>query len=164
MCIQSYLKSRQVDFEPLLHAPASSASRRAHWIHVPGIKVAKSVLVKSGEAFLLTVLPATSWIDLARLSQILGSEPITLATEDQADLIFGDCQRGALPPFGSLYGLKTFIDLTLVSGLEMVCAGNQRHEGYRLRLKDYVTIERPIQVSFATTQQVEGSASRRRAG
>lgn len=164
MCIRTYLKSHQIDFEPLLHAPATTASRRAHQIHTPGRQVAKSVLVKVGEAFLLVVLPATSRIDFARLSLILDGLDVSLATEDQTGEIFGDCQRGALPPFGSLYGLRTFVDTNLGDGCEIVCVGNQRHEGVRLRFRDYLTLESPTRASFATTVPDFDDPRRRQAG
>lgn len=164
MCIQSYLKSLRIQFEPMLHAPATTASRRAHFARTPGRCVAKGVLVKAGDAFLLAVLPSTARIDFQKLSHVLCGAQVTLATEDQSQLIFGDCQRGALPPFGSLYGIRTILDSGLDQNSEIVCVGNQRHEGIRIGFRDYLAIEKPIRASFAIAIPSIEKSPRRQAG
>ncbi|MCA1686311.1 MAG: YbaK/EbsC family protein [Planctomycetia bacterium] len=150
MCIREYLESRNVSYQSVLHHPARCASKRAQSLHVPGRGVAKTVLVRAGGSFVLAVLPATSRIDLVRLSQTLDGVPVSLATEDDLESIFGDCERGALPPFGRLYGVRTVVDASLASGDEIVCMGNTRHECFRLRYRDFEVIEAPTRLRFAT--------------
>ena|SRR6266446_2176558 len=148
MDIRDYLQSRNVWFERLLHNPTPTASRRAQSLHVPGRSVAKGVLLKAGERFVLAVLPATARIDLAQLPLLLMSE-VRLATEDEVEQVFGDCERGALPPFGRLYGLMTVVDVSLAGDSDMVFVANQRHEGVRMRFRDYEALEAPFRASFA---------------
>src|SRR5579883_123694 len=93
MWIREYLESRKVWYETLLHPPVPSATKLAQSVHVPGRCVAKVVLVKAGEAFVLAVLPATHRIDLARLGQVVGGDGVRLATEEEAEAIFKDCER-----------------------------------------------------------------------
>jgi prolyl-tRNA editing enzyme YbaK/EbsC (Cys-tRNA(Pro) deacylase) len=124
MNIRDFLVSREVWFETLLHRPVPSASRRAQTVHVPGRQVAKGVLVRAGESYVLAVLPSTTRIDTERLSQVLDGLPVALATEDEVEQVFGDCERGALPPFGRLYGVRTIVDASLAAGAEIVCVGN----------------------------------------
>src|ERR1700733_320760 len=107
MFIRDFLLARSVRFEVLLHAPSHSAAHRAGSVHVPGRSVAKSVLVRAGEAWVLAVLPATHRIDMGRLAEVLGVERVWLATEEEVEGIFADCEPGALPPFGRLYGITT---------------------------------------------------------
>ena len=73
MYVLDFLRSRGVWFEALLHHPASSSTKRAGNAHVPGRRVAKAVLIKAGDSFVLAVLPSTSWIDLGQLSEVVGS-------------------------------------------------------------------------------------------
>ena len=115
MYIVDFLQSRGIGFETLLHRPAFSATRRARNMHVTGREVAKPVLVKCGEEFVLAVLPATSRIDLSRLAAALDVEPeqVRLAADGEIATIFRDCEPGTIPPFGRLYGLKTVIDFGL---------------------------------------------------
>jgi Ala-tRNA(Pro) deacylase len=149
MCIRDYLQSRQVWFETLLHRPVPSATKRAQSVHVPGRRVAKGVLVKSTRGDVLVVLPATHRIDMERLASILGGRPVRLATEDEVERVFDDCERGALPPFGRVYGLRTVVDESLAGGGEIVFVANTRHEGLRMRYRDYELIEAPIRSHFA---------------
>ena len=90
MYVLDFLRSRGVWFEALLHRPASSSTKRAGSVHVPGRRVAKAVLIKAGESFVLAVLPSTSRIDLVRLSEVVG-EParrVRLATLDELFEVF----------------------------------------------------------------------------
>jgi Ala-tRNA(Pro) deacylase len=146
-----FLLSRHVWFEPLLHCPASSSTQRAHCMHVPGHQVAKTVLIKAGERFVLVVLPSTSRIDLARLGELIGrpAAEVRLATDDELVNLFTDCQPGVVPPFGRLYDLDTVFDASLMDVPELVFGGNTRHEGLRMRSADYITIEQPRIGSFA---------------
>ena len=153
MSIQEYLRNHRVPFTTLLHPPAPSASRLARSVHVPGRCVAKGVLVHAGGGYVLAVLPATHRIDLDRLAGVLGVNRVGLATEDEVARVFHDCERGALPPLGRPYGLKTVVDASLAGGPEVVLEGNARHEGLRLRLRDYLAVEAPICARFATAAE-----------
>ncbi len=146
-----YLRSRRVWFEELLHSPASSSTKRAHSVHVPGCRVAKTVLVKAGDRLVLAVLPSTCRVDLARLGEALGmtAPDVRLATTDELVGIFTDCEPGVVPPFGRLYDLDTVFDEGLTKVAELVFGGNTRHEGLRMRSDDYVAIEQPMIGSFA---------------
>lgn len=150
MCIQEYLQGQRVWFETLLHVPVPSATKFAQSLHVPGRLVAKAVLLKTRDRFVLAVLPATSRIDMARMGEVLSERELALATEDEVMTIFGDCERGALPPFGRLYGLTTVVDASLSGGSEVVFMANMRHEAVRMRYRDYEEIENPMRARFAT--------------
>jgi Ala-tRNA(Pro) deacylase len=146
-----YLRSRRVWFEELLYSPASSSTKRAHSVHVPGCRVAKTVLAKAGDRFVLAVLPSTCRVDLGQLSETLGltATDVRLATTDELVGIFTDCEPGVVPPFGRLYELDTVFDSSLSKVAELVFGGNTRHEGLRMRSDDYVAIESPAIGSFA---------------
>ena len=149
MRIRDFLESRAARFELILHRPSHSASHLAGSLHVPGRLVAKAVLVRAGEAFALAVLPATHRVDLGRLGQVLGESAMRIATQDELESVFADCEPGALPPFGHLYGMRTVIDSTLSGGSEIVFVANTTHEGVRMRFRDYEAIEAPIRARFA---------------
>ncbi len=150
MYVLDYLRGRGVWFEPLLHRPASSSTKRAGSVHVPGRRVAKTVLVKGPDAFLLVVLPSTARIDLARLSDVVGASPteLRLATPDELFQMFADCEPGVVPAFGRLYGITTLVDLELANSAEIVVGANTRHEGLRMLYHDFQRLEEPIRASF----------------
>lgn len=164
MAIRDYLLHRHVPYEVVLHRPAPCASRLAECLHVPGRAVAKGVLLRAGGGYLLAILPATHRVDLPRLRETLGLSAVSLATEDEVARIFHDCERGALPPFGRLYGLTTVMDPSLAGSSVILVEGNMRHEGLRIRLKDFEAIEAPVRVRFATETAPRRRLPRRRAG
>jgi Ala-tRNA(Pro) deacylase len=164
MSIRDFLESRHVWFEILLHCPAPSASKRAQSIHVSGRQVAKGVLIKTAGKDVLAVVPATHWVDLNRLAQVLGQQELRIATEDEVERVFADCERGALPPFGQLYGLKTVVDVRLTGSNELVFVANMRHEGIRMRYRDYEAVEAPMRARIATSGGSGRGVSDRRAG
>ncbi len=168
MYLVDYLRSHRVWFKTLLHPPASSAAKLASSLHVPGRAVAKTVLVKAGGDYVLTVLPATSRIDMTRLCLALKLEPgaVRLATAEEVARFFPNCEPGAIPPFGRLYGLATILDAGLADQLEIVFGANTRHEGVRMRFADYEAVEAPLRASFADPIAAPSATSvrRRRAG
>jgi Ala-tRNA(Pro) deacylase len=145
MYIVEFLQTHRIWFQPLLHQPASSSTKRAHSVHVTGSKVAKAVLVHAGDRFVLVVVPSTARIELDRLSALLAvpSCEVRLATPDELVSTFPECEPGVVPPFGRLYGLDTIFDSSLADVDEIVFGGNTRHEGLRMRSRDYVAIEQP---------------------
>jgi Ala-tRNA(Pro) deacylase len=158
-----FLRSRRVWFEELLHRPASSATKHAHNMHVPGRMVAKTVLVKAGDRLVLAVLPCTCRIDLGQFGALLGvpASQVRLATTDELLGILTDCEPGVVPPFGRLYNLSTVFDASLLEVGELVFVGNMRHEGLRLRAGDYLAIEEPLLGSFAV--RIPGAGLKRMA-
>lgn len=150
MLIRDYLQSRHIPFRTVLHGPARSASRRAKAMHVPGRRVAKAVLLNGERGFVLAVLPSTHRIDLDRLRGVLSDPFARLATEKEIDAVFQDCETGALPPFGRLYGLRTLIDASLVGTGEIIFEGNLRHEDLLMTYRDYEEVESPDHARFAT--------------
>jgi Ala-tRNA(Pro) deacylase len=150
MYVLDFLRSRGVWYEVLLHRPASSSTKRAGCVHVPGRKVAKAVLVKAGDSFVVAVLPSTARIDLARLSDVVGEAAarVRLATPEELFEIFPNCEPGVVPPFGRLYGLKTLVDSGLADSPEIIVGANTRHEGLRMLFRDFQSLEEPVRASF----------------
>jgi Ala-tRNA(Pro) deacylase len=149
MSIRDYLQSRHIWFETVIHRPAACASKRARSIQISGRCVAKGVLIKTKGGDLLVVLPATHRVDLPRLARILGEDEVRIATEDEVSGVFNDCERGALPPFGLPYGLKTIVDVSLAGNGDFVFVANARHEAIRMHYRDYERLETPLRARFA---------------
>lgn len=151
MYVVDFLQTRRVWFETFFHYPASSATRLAGSIHVSGWSVAKSVLVKAGEDYMLAVLPATSRVDLDSLGAALQAVPgsLRLATADELVRIFANCEPGAIPAFGRLYGLRTVVDASLADAGVIVLGTNLRHLGLRMQFRDYEGLVEPLLTHFA---------------
>ncbi|MDT8435254.1 MAG: YbaK/EbsC family protein, partial [Gemmatimonadota bacterium] len=114
--LEGLLEEAGADYEVIDHAPAFTAQEEAAASHVPGRNWAKTVEVLLDGRPALCVLPATRRLDLDKLRQATGAEKAELATESELARMFPDCDLGAMPPFGRLYGQSTFVDEVLRSG------------------------------------------------
>ncbi len=161
MMIADFLRDRGVWYRRHLHEPTGSASRRARSLGRPGMSVAKVTAIWDGRRPWLAVLPASHRIQVDRLSAILDGRPVRLIEEHHLERLFGDCQLGARPPFGQLYGIQSLIDLSLGQTSTILVSGNLCHESFEIRYRDYLALERPLPSRFAGPDAV---STRRRAG
>ena len=153
MRVPQYLADQHVCFETLAHPPAFTAQKRARFLRIPGRHVIKSVVLMSGRGPVLAVLPATRQVDLAKVAVALGVT-VRLATEEELVDVFRDCERGALTPFGSLYGLTTLLDDSVPSD-DLIVFEAQRHGvAIRMRCRDYEMLEHPRRVPLAAMRRM----------
>lgn len=148
MRIDEFLTEQHVPFETMLHPPAFTAQNRAKFLHVPGRQVAKCVLLVGPTRHLLAVLPATHLVDLAVVSGALGAS-FHLACRSDLDLLFPDCETGALPPFGRLYGLTTILDESLDPETWIIFEAQRHALAIRMSCGDFQRLEEPLRLAFA---------------
>lgn len=98
-----------VPYEVVPHEPTASSMRTAEACHISGDRLAKGVLLRRKEGYLLAVLPASHRIRLADLKSQFG-DGVVLASEKEIDQLFRDCAHGAVPPVGECYGLDMIVD------------------------------------------------------
>src|SRR5262249_18009211 len=114
-----------------------------------GREMAKSVLLRTDEGYVLAVLPANRNVDLGRVREFLGDESAELAGEAEMERLFPDCERGAMPPFGSLYHLQTVVDEELTRDERIVFEANNHEEAFRMAYRDFEALEHPRKGRFA---------------
>ena len=110
--LAQYLAERGVKYDVVEHPFAVTASESAKTSHVSLNRLAKAVVLKGDEGFMLAVLPASSHIQFGRLRKQLGAD-VDMANEEQIETLFVDCERGAVPALGAAYGLKVIVDDSL---------------------------------------------------
>ena len=159
MNIQQFLQQNNVDFEVMKHQETYEAQRMAHAVHVSGHHVAKTVLLRTGEPseWIVAVLPASREINLQKAQQQMAVDTLQLASEQAIADRCPDCDVGALPPFGSHYGMKTIVDATLVDDDSIVFESNRHSESIRMKYADFARLENPQVVSFAQQPEIEPS-------
>jgi Ala-tRNA(Pro) deacylase len=96
------------------HPKSFSSLQSADAAHVPEDHIAKGVLLKDRNGYVLAVIPASEWVDLRRVQAELGRN-LNLAPETEIDRLFSDCDPGAVPPLGEAYGLQMVLDESLTS-------------------------------------------------
>jgi len=115
--LREYLVAHDVKVKLITHSPTGSSMESAEQAHVSGDALAKGVLVKDDEGYLLVVVPSDYHVDLDSLRRFLG-QPVELATEEELGGLFPDCELGAVPPLGHAYGIKTIWDPKTTLGSE----------------------------------------------
>jgi Ala-tRNA(Pro) deacylase len=145
MNIQEYLARQNIQFEVLKHRATYDAQHLAQSIHVSGHHVAKTVLLRVGDGpdYVVAVLPASQHVDLEKLRVALGVDFVELASETEVAERCPDCEIGALPPFGSHYGMKTVVDQTLVADEDIVFEGITHAEAIKMKYHDFDQLEHP---------------------
>lgn len=123
---------------------AVDAQHVAAATHLPGDMVAKTVILRDGDdGFVMMVLPASCTLDLAAVRRTTGRPALRLAREAEFMPLFPDCVTGAMPPFGSLYGLPLLVDACLLDARQLVFRGGTHETLVRARTEDWVSVARP---------------------
>ena len=148
MDVQDFLKQKKVKFELIAHQQAFTAQEVAATEHVTGHKFAKTVILVAGEEACMVVLPASRHVDLGKAGRIVGKE-VELASEGKMKQLFPDCEIGAEPPFGSQYGLKTYVDKHLEGLDEIVFRAGTHDRTVKMKYADYAKLEKPKAGDFA---------------
>jgi Ala-tRNA(Pro) deacylase len=147
--IHDFLSEAHVPYAVMPHPPAFTVQEEAAATHVPGRNWAKVVVcVVDGEP-VQAVLPATTTVNLDRLLELTGGGEIRLAEEDELGELFPDCEPGAMPPFGPLYGQAVFVDASLAAESDIVFNGGTHIDAIVMRWADFANIVSPIVGTFA---------------
>ena len=117
-----YLAERGVPYDVIEHPHTETASQSAEASRISPDRIAKAVVLKGGDGFMLAVLPASRHIDFGELRKELGRY-VDVANEEQIETLFVDCELGAVPALGAAYGLKVIVDDSLVSEPEVYLEG-----------------------------------------
>ncbi len=147
MRVTQYLADQQVAFEEMVHPPAYTSQKLARSLHLSGRQVVKSVLLKGPGGFFIAVLPAAQRIELSRLSAEMGA--CRLAIEDELHERLGDCEWGAMMPFGRLYGMASILEASIPLDTTIVFEAQRHAVAIKMQCGDYVRLERPSRLHFA---------------
>lgn len=115
----------------------------------PGRQFAKAVLLWIDNYYALAVLPADHKIDFGRLRNQLGAAEAGLAREDEIRRLFPDCEVGAEPPFGNLYGMPVLVAGQLAQDDIITFNGGTHEDVVRMRYADFAHLADPIVLDFA---------------
>ncbi len=147
--LKEYLDSQKVRYESLAHYETYTSQETAQSAHISGRELAKTVIVKIGGRMAMAVLPAPKKIDFALLGAAAGSAA-EIAVEQEFIDIFPDCETGAMPPFGNLYGMDVYVDESLTRDKEIAFNAGSHIELMKLSYKDFARLVRPKVVKMVS--------------
>jgi Ala-tRNA(Pro) deacylase len=146
--LKEYLEANGVSYTHCTHRLAYTAQGVAAAQHVKGREMAKTVILRTGDKFLMAVLPASHKVDIAALEHALPYDRVTLATESDFAVLFPDCEVGAMAPFGNLYGLPVFVDTLLTRDTEIVFNAGTHTDTIRMNYADFDRLVHPTVLSL----------------
>lgn len=147
--LKDFLDSYGIRYIVISHSVAYTAQGIAALAHIPGKELAKTVVVKLDGKLAMAVLPASCQVDLPSLREATGAKSAELATEMEFRPSFPDCETGAMPPFGNLYGMPVFADESLAQDEEIAFNAGSHRELFRMKWNDYLHMVRPEVVKLA---------------
>jgi Ala-tRNA(Pro) deacylase len=147
--LEEFLASHGGTYERIEHREAFTAQEEAAAAGVTGWEWAKVVIVKEREGLAMAVLPACCAIEMDRLKGLIGRGEIELATVEETLEAFPGCEVGAMPPFGRLFGMPTFVEEALVNQRDIMLPTGDRRSAIRMRAREYLRLADPRLGQFA---------------
>jgi Ala-tRNA(Pro) deacylase len=146
--LRSFLDAQHVKYVTITHSPAFTAREVAATAHIPGQEMAKTVMIKIDGEMAMVVLPASMKVDFGRLLDATGAQEVELAREHEFRDLFPGCAPGTMPPFGNLFGLRTFVAEELTEDEEIAFNAGSTTDLVRLRYRDYERLVQPRLLPF----------------
>lgn len=144
-----YLDEFETKYVIIQHSLAFTSQEIAASAHVRGNLVAKTVIITVDGKMAMTVLPAPYKVDLDAVRETLSAETVSLAEESEFNRIFSDCEVGAMPPFGNLYGMEVFVDSRLTEDEEILFNAGSHRELIKMAYTDFERLVRPWILDFS---------------
>jgi len=137
------LKKEKVKYEHVAHPEVYTTQEVAAVEHERGRHVVKTVVVKADGKLVLAAVPSAMKVDVKALGKLLGAKQVEVAQEHEFANMFPDCEVGAMPPFGNLYGLPLWLDARLTACKEVVFNAGTHTDTVKMSFKDFERLASP---------------------
>ena len=141
--LQQCLETHRIEYSTITHPATYTAMRTAEAAHVPGRELAKCVMIWIDEQLAMAVIPATHRLDLEKLGRWAGLAGVRLASEEEFKSIFPDCEIGAMPPFGNLYGVQVYLADVLAHEKRIAFNAGSHSEAIEMTFADFDRLVKP---------------------
>lgn len=155
-----YLDSLLVDYTLVPHTTTFTAQETAESAHIKGRDLAKVIVLGSGQLMSMVVIPANCVLLQSDLSRVLRAPDLTIVPEHQFAERFPECEVGAMPPFGKLYGMDVFLAKDLAQNSSITFNGGTHNLLIKMRMSDYrdITDARVISVGYRAANLISHQA------
>jgi Ala-tRNA(Pro) deacylase len=142
--LQHWLREQHVAFTVQHHREALTMQEVALEVHEAGAHVAKVVIGQADGQLVMLVVPTPEHVDFMRVAKLLNAHSASAADENEFKSRFPDCEVGAMPPFGVLYNMPTYLDEALARTSKLVFQAGTHRETLKLATEDFVRLAKPI--------------------
>lgn len=149
--LTALLEMKGVAYRHDQHSLSYTARETARAEHVPPRSFAKVVVVHCEDGFAMSVLPADRIVDLDELRAAFGTSHLRLATENELQELFPECELGAMPPLGNgtLFDLPVWVDGLLMAEEEISFNAGTHRDVIVMSTEDWEQLVKPSVLAFA---------------
>ena len=147
--LRVFLDENRAEYTHTVHPIAYTAREVASAEHLPSREVAKVVVVFGDEGYHMMVVPASKLVDFQEIRFTLGLSHARLATEAEVGELFPDCELGAMPAMGNLYGVPVYLDSSLAAEDMIAFNAGTHSDVVHMRTSEYRALVHPTVVSLA---------------
>lgn len=137
MKLSDYLKANEAQYEVLNHTHSGNSMQTAKASNVPARCLAKAVVLEDETHAVVAVLPASRRLELREL-QARDGRGLRLATEADLKGLFIDCEPGAVPPLGAVYGIETIWDDSLMDQPDIYFEAGDHETLVHMKTRDFI--------------------------
>lgn len=148
--LKEFLDRERIKYFSITHSAAYTAQEVAASAHIAGKELAKTVIVELDGQMAMAVLPANRKVVLQDLREVTGSDNVKFVSEQAFKDRFPDCETGAMPPFGNLYGMEVYVAESLTENEDIAFNAGSHTEVIKLTYHDFERLVKPKVVSFTT--------------
>ena len=152
--LKSFLDENKVKYISIQHSSAYTAQEIAAIAHIPGKDLAKTVIIKIDGKMAMAVLPASYKVSFDNLKNLLGAKEVRLAYEQEFIDKFPDCEVGAMPPFGNIYGMDVFVAESLADDEEIAFNACNHTELIKMSFSDFEKLVQPKRIKFSVPSKI----------
>ncbi|MDQ6971390.1 MAG: YbaK/EbsC family protein [Mariprofundaceae bacterium] len=134
--LKRYLDSSKIQYDVVSHPFSRTSMETAEAAKVSGHQLAKGVILKDGQGYLMAVLPSPLHVQIITLNELTGRN-LELVEEDEVGRLFSDCDLGAIPPVGDAYQLEVVLDSTLLDEESIYFEAGDHRELIRVNEDDF---------------------------
>lgn len=138
--VEGYLKKAKVKFEGIGHKTVYTAYDLAQTLKKDLKEIAKTLVVKSDNAYKLVVVPAVSRLDLKKLKKVLGAKSLSIIDEKTMARVF-KVKPGAISAFGALHKVGTVVDKSLLKAKDAIFQVGTFTDSVKMKVKDFIGLE-----------------------
>ncbi len=152
--IKDFLDENKIKYVTIKHSSAYTAQEIASIVHIPGKDLAKTVIIKINGKMAMAVLPASYKVSFEELKEFFGLREVRLAYEQEFMDKFPDCEVGAMPPFGNLYGMDIYVAESLAEDEEIAFNACSHTELIKMNFSDFERLVKPKRIRFSVLSKV----------
>jgi Ala-tRNA(Pro) deacylase len=147
--LKEFLDSHQVKYIVITHSQAYTSLEIAALSRIPGKEIAKTVMVKADGKMIMVVVPASHMVDFKLLHTFIGATHVDLADEPAFKNLFPECEVGAMPPFGNLFGIDVLVSDSLTEDEMIAFNAGSHKELIRMTYRDFAQLVQPKVGAFS---------------